>query len=176
MASYNNYGYPYGNYYQPQMNQQPNYNMGNMMPNQNQQVQQPQQMSQQVQPQQPVSYLPLTFTSGVIGVKSFIVPPNQTVFLRDSDKGSDLLFEKSADPYGKYTIKAYHMVEVNLDDINKPIQETKKDITPDIATKQDLTDLKSLFESKIGELSSLIQKSYKTPKNNGYIKDGDKNE
>lgn len=182
--AYNNYGgygysnvYPYGNYYQPNMpQQQPNYNNvgNNMMQNQNQQVQQP-QMNQQPQMQQ-TSYLPLTFTSGVVGVKSFIVPPNQTIFLRDSDEGSDLLFQKSADPYGKYTIKAYHMVEVNLEDIGKPIQEMKKEITPDIATKQDLIDLKSLFESKIGELSSLIQKSYKTPKNNGYIKDGDKNE
>lgn len=168
MVNYNQnygYGYPYGVNYQIPY-QQPNYNnMGNVVQNQNQQ-----------QPQPQTSYLPLTFTSGVVGVKSFIVQPNQTVFLRDSDEGSDLLFQKSADMYGKYTIKAYHMVEVNLDDIGKPINENEKKFTPEVATKEDLINFKLLFENKINELSSLIQKTYRTPKNSGYVKDGDKNE
>lgn len=179
MASYTNYGgfngygYPYGMPYQQNMQQpqQPTYNnMGNnMMGNQNQQ--QP-----QMQPQQQTSYLPLTFTSGVVGVKSFIVAPNQTVFLRDSDEGSDLLFQKSADMYGKYTIKAYHMVEVNLDDVGKPINDVNKNNIEKVATKEDLTNFKLLIDNKINELASIIQKTFKSPKNNGYVKDNDKNE
>ena len=170
MVNYNQnygYGYPYGVNYQIPY-QQPNYNnMGNVMNNQNQQPQ-----MQQTQ----TSYLPLTYVSGLIGAKSFIVAPNQTVYLRDSDEGSNMLFEKSADPYGKYTIKAYRMVEVNLDDVGKPINENEKKFIPEVATKEDLTNFKLLFESKINELSSLIQKTYRTPKNTSFVKDSDKNE
>ena len=179
MASFNNYGnyggygntYPYGMPYQPIMPQpqQPNYNnMGNQM----NQPQPQQQVAQQPQ----TSYLPLTYVSGLIGAKSFIVAPNQTIFLRDSDDGSDLLFEKSADMYGKYTIKAYHLTEVGLDDIGKPINEVAKTNINEIATKEDLTNFKLLFESKINELSSIIQKAYRTPKNTSFVKDSDKNE
>ncbi|MBR4378001.1 MAG: hypothetical protein IKP50_03895 [Bacilli bacterium] len=93
---------------QSTMLEQQNYNTGNMM------NQQP-QAQQNVQPQAPqTSYLPLTFVNGVIGAKSFIVAPNHTIFLRDSDEGSNLLFEKSADMYGKYTIKAFRMTEIML--------------------------------------------------------------
>lgn len=181
MAIYNYgypYGNPYGNPYQPQQPSymQPNYNnMGNGMPNQTQP--QPQQQSQ---PQ--TSYLPLTYVSGLIGAKSFIVAPNQTIYLRDSDEGSDLLFQKSADMYGKYTIKAYRLTEVNIDDIGKPIEQvpkveslTKNDLG-NFATKNDLNEFKSLFESKMNDLSALIQKGSQMYKNNRNIKDGDKNE
>ena len=171
-ANYGNYGYPYGAYYQQPIMPQPQpYNMGNGMNNQNPQPQ------QQVAPQpQQTSYLPLTYVSGIVGAKSFIVAPNQTIFLRDSDEGSDVLFEKSADMYGKYTIKAYHLTEVGLDDIGKPINDIAKSNINEIATKEDLANFKLLVESKMNELSSLIQKSYKSPKYNGQVKDSDKNE
>ena len=172
MAAYNNYmgyGYPYGIPYQQPI--QPNYNMnnnGNIQP----------QISQNQQPPiNQTSYLPLTYVSGLIGAKAFIVQPNQTVFLRDSDEGSDLLFQKSADMYGKYTLKAYKMVEVNLDDSGKPINENNKNNNMEkIATKEDLTNFKLLIDNKINELSSLIQKTYKMPRNSNYVKDSDRNE
>jgi len=107
MPSYNNYGnYPYGNPYQP-FNANNNYNN-----------QQPQPM--QPQPaQQTIPFMPLTFTSGLVGAKAYIVAPNQTVFLKDSDVNSNLLFEKSADNYGRYTLKAYELTEINIDEIGK---------------------------------------------------------
>ena len=172
-ANYGNYGYPYGAYYQQPIMPQPQpYNMGNGMNNQNPQPQ------QQVAPQpQQTSYLPLTYVSGIVGAKSFIVAPNHTIFLRDSDEGSNLLFEKSADMYGKYTIKAYTLNEVQLDDVGKPINnEVEKRNLPEVATKEDLTNFKLLIENKMNELSSLIQKSYKNPKYIGQVKDSDKNE
>ena len=175
MPNYNYGNYPYGMPYQPFMPQN-NYNGNNNNngnPNLYQQPQQPQ--AQMPQPQ--TTYLPLTYVSGLIGAKSFIVAPNQTFYLRDSDEGSNLLFEKSADMYGKYTIKAYTLNEVQLDDVGKPINnEVEKRNLPEVATKEDLTNFKLLIENKMNELSSLIQKSYKSPKNNGYVKDSDKNE
>lgn len=175
MPNYNYGNYPFGNPYQA-------YGMGNQNYQQNygQQVQTQPMMQPTPQPQ--TSYLPLTFTSGAVGAKAFIVGPNQTVFLKDSDEGSDLLFEKSADQYGKYTLKAYHLSEVKLDDIGKPIQKaqmtesiTKEDLQF-FATKNDLNDLKTIFENKMNDLSALIQKSSKSNKNNLNLKDSDKNE
>lgn len=170
------YNYPYGMPYQaymPQQNQQPNNNFNNM----NNMYQQPQQM--QPQPTQQTSYLPLTFTSGVVGVKSFIVAPNQTVYLRDSDEGSNLLFEKSADMYGKYTIKAYRLTEVDLDNIDKPVKETpkedlitKKDLDG-FATKKELKDLQDTFDKAVNNLSYLVLKGAKTPVNDKIRDDGD---
>lgn len=179
MPNFNYGNYPYGNIYQP-------YGMGNGGYQQNnfgqqpQMQQQPPQMQQQAQPQ--TAYLPLTFVSGNIGAKAFIVAPNQTVFLKDSDEGSDLLFEKSADSYGKYTLKAYHLIPVKVDDVGKPIEETpKQDIITKqdlqfFATKNDLNELFNAFETKMNDLLSSVQKGLKTAKSNTTIKENDKNE
>lgn len=160
MPNYNNfnnypYGMPYSNPYGVNSGYQSNYN---------QQMQQPQM-------QQQTSYLPLSFTNGVIGAKAFIVAPNQTVYLRDSDEGSNLLFEKSADMYGKYTIKAYRLSEVNIDDVGKPLPETPK---KEYITKEDLNNFRLVFESKMNVLSSLIQNSVKPQSNE--VASGEKDE
>ncbi len=146
MPNYNNYNYPYGMPYTYGVN-----NSGYQNNNYGQQMQQPQM-------QQQTSYLPLSFTNGVIGAKAFIVAPNQTVYLRDSDEGSNLLFEKSADMYGKYTIKAYRLTEVNINDVGKPIPETPK---TEYVTKEDLKNFRLVFENKMNVLSSLIEKNIK---------------
>lgn len=157
MPNYNYNNYPYGMPYQPFMPQaQQNQNQNfNMQQNQNNQ-------QQMIQPQQQTSYLPLTFVNGIIGAKSFIVTPGQTIYLRDSDDGSNLLFEKSADPYGKYSLKAYRMQEINIDDIGKAPKQDEK--LSQYATKQELDSLKEIFEGKLNDLSSMIQKPYKNNK------------
>lgn len=121
MPSYNNY--PYGMPYQPFNNQQ--------------QVNQPQQ--------QQIPFMPLTFTSGLVGAKAYIVAPNQTVFLKDSDTNSNLLFEKSADSYGRYTLKAYELKEVDIDNIGK-----EKPVMPEknYATLEQFEE----FKNQINEL------------------------
>lgn len=172
MAVFNNY--PYGNPYQPY-----GYNpYGNLYQNNNQNFQQnnqqPQQQMNQNIIQQQTSYLPLTFTSGLVGAKSFIVPPNQTVYLKDSDEGSNLLFEKSADSNGRYTLKAYCLNEIKIDEIGKAVEENKS--IQDFATKQDLKDLQMIFENKMNNLSTLIQKGSKIPKTSDIRKDSEKNE
>lgn len=136
MANYNNY--PYGNTYQPYGFQQTNYN-------------------QQMQPQQQqIPYIPLTYISGIVGAKAYIVAPNQTVFLKDSDEGSNLLFEKSADNFGRYTLKAYELKQISMDDIGKP-KESKPNME-EYATKNDLKALQTLFESRMNDLSSMNKK------------------
>lgn len=103
--NYNNYNpynqYPYSNY----------------MNNNNMQYQQPQQ--QIVQPQ--TTYLPLTFVNGIEGAKAFIVGANQVVYLKDSD--SNTLFEKRADSQGKYTLVAYSMKPIELNNVGKDQKE-----------------------------------------------------
>ena len=85
MMNYNNpyNGYQYNNYM-----------------NQYQQPMQPQM-------QQQTNYLPLTFINGIEGAKAFIVAPNQTVYLKDSD--SNILYEKKADAQVRYTLTAFEL-------------------------------------------------------------------
>ena len=128
-----NYNYPYGNPYQP-------YGSQNQQNNFNQQV------------QQPIPFIPLTYTSGLVGAKAYIVAPGQTVFLKDSDDGSNLLFEKSADNFGRYTLKAYELKEIDYNNIGK--SKENKENTEQYATKSDLAALQELFEKKMSELST----------------------
>jgi len=177
--------YPYGMPYQPFMpqpnqNQAQQYNNMNNVNNMNNMGNMNNMMYQQPQPQ--TSYLPLTFTSGVVGAKSFIVAPNQTVYLRDSDENSNLLFEKSADANGKYTLKAYRLTQVELDNSGNPMDEIKKQdvITKtdleEFATKKELINLQKAFEKEVNNLSYLILKSPKMPINEGVVKDRDKDD
>ena len=120
--NYNNFGqYPY-NYMQPQQN-----------------AYQPQQQTTQ--------YIPLTFVSGIEGAKAFIVAPNQTVYLRDSD--SETLFVKTADMQGRYTLKVYNLI---------PIEEAQKNLKTNYVTLESLNALKQDFEEKMNQLSLEIEK------------------
>ena len=135
----NNYGANYGynnnngNYNQPNFNQQPNYNapQSNFVNNQ----------FQAVAPQ--TNYLPLTFVNGVEGAKAFIVQPNQTIYLKDSD--SNLLFEKRADSQGKYTLNAFEMKDVQINELGKKI-EPSSILTDNLAEKKELANYLTLEE------------------------------
>ena len=95
-------------------------------------------MQQPAYPQ--TQYIPLTFVSGIEGAKAFIVAPNQTVYLRDSD--SDTLFIKSADVQGRYSLKVYTLV---------PTEAPSKH-TPEYVTIDTLNNLKKELEEKINKL------------------------
>ena len=116
-----------------------NYNNPYFNPYQNYQYSQPQ-----------TNYLPLTFISGIEGAKAFIVAPNQTVYLKDSD--SNILYEKKADSQGRYSLTAYEM---------KPITESNKQQV-DYATINDLEALKE----RLNILSSEVQKLTREAENN----------
>lgn len=128
--NYNQYGqYPY-NYTQYQY-QQP----------------QPQMQIQQMQQPQQTQYIPLTFVSGIEGAKAFIVAPNQTVYLRDSD--TETLFIKTADTQGRYTLKTYNLT---------PTDGTTKLNNVEFATMEALNAVKRDFEQRINKMSLELEK------------------
>lgn len=144
----NNYNYPYyGNNY--------GYSVQPGFYTQQQQVQ-PQQYYQQ--PQQ--RYSPITFVNGLVGVKSHIVNPNEKIYLLDSD--NPVLYVKSADNEGRYSIEAFELNKIELDKVGveKKLTQNKEQIT-----KDDFKALEQRFTDMIGKLSSDIKSVAKTLKN-----------
>lgn len=124
------------------------------------QPQQPQQQQyHQPQPQQ-TNYLPLTFVNGIEGAKAFIVGANQVVYLKDSD--SNILFEKKADYQGKYTLNAFELKNIDINNIGKPVV-----VEPnlEVVTKNDLNALETVFVERMNNLSSQLEKLVKTQNN-----------
>lgn len=106
--------------------------------------------TQPTQQQTPMTnYLQLTFINGIEGAKAFIVAPNQTIYLKDSD--SNILYEKKADAQGRYTLTAFELKPV---EINTPTAPVKSEY----ATTSDLNALKSIFIEQMNTLSSKIEK------------------
>lgn len=166
--------YPYTNYTQTNQNHnvmQPNYN-SNATPTY------PTQNSQPIQ----TSYLPLTFVNGVEGAKAFIVGANQIIYLKDSD--SNILFEKKADQQGKYTLTAFELKPIDINNIGKdtvknPISTDRfimKEDIKDFVTKNDLNALETIFESKLDKISSRIEKLARNGINKPISKGSDNNE
>lgn len=162
--NYNNYNNPYnqypytayGNngYQQPQQYQQQNM-VYQPQPNYNQQ--------QVVQTQQ---YLPLTFTNGVVGAKSFIVNPSQTIYMLDSDTDK-YLFIKSADKDGRYKIIARPLGEpIDIDSIGKdtnahPISTDRfimKEDLKNFPTFEDFSKLEVKFDNALDRLTRQIDR------------------
>ena len=114
--------------------------------NYNQFGQQPYNYNNYSQPQQ-TQYIPLTYVSGIEGAKAFIVAPNQTVYLRDSD--SDMIFIKTADIQGRYTLKIYNLV---------PLETNKATNNVEYASVEALNALKREFEATMNKLSLEIEK------------------
>lgn len=140
------------NFYQnPYMNY-PYSAYGNQVPNMYQQMPMQQQPQQQVvQP----NYLPLTLVDNVEEVKSYIVQPNQVVYLKI--RNSNSIYEKSANNQGEYSINEYGKI-----DNSKPKEEKKVEY----ATKDMLTALQDDFEEKLDNLSIELKKALKKDYNN----------
>lgn len=114
--------------------------------------------TQPTQQQTPMTnYLQLTFINGIEGAKAFIVAPNQTIYLKDSD--SNILYEKKADAQGRYTLTAFELKPVEINTPTAPTQPTA------YATTSDLNALKSFFTEQVSILSSEIKKAVKTQNN-----------
>lgn len=113
--------------------------------------------TQPTQQQTPMTnYLQLTFINGIEGAKAFIVAPNQTIYLKDSD--SNILYEKKADAQGRYTLTAFELKPVEINTPTAPIKT-------EYATTSDLNALKSFFTEQVNILSSEIKKAVKTQNN-----------
>lgn len=106
------------------------------------------QTQQQTQQQ---TYIPLTFVNGEVGAKAFIMQPNSTIYMQDSD--SDKLFIKKSDAQGKSIMRKFKLVEL---DENDQIIENKvqKDMSSNFISKEQLEALKQEFEGKLRELNA----------------------
>ena len=118
----NNFTTPFTPYTQNQGYQQPSYYNNNMgMGVGNNAFMQPQQpmnmnsnnnaMNNQNTNQQ--IYLPLTFVSDFNEAKRFIVNPNQTIYMRDSN-AKDIMYIKSMDSQGTINFQTKKLVDVDL--------------------------------------------------------------
>lgn len=108
--------------------------------------------TQPTQQQTPMTnYLQLTFINGIEGAKAFIVAPNQTIYLKDSD--SNILYEKKADAQGRYTLTAFELKQIEMNTPTPaPTQQTA------YATTNDLNALKSTFMEQMNIITSKLEK------------------
>lgn len=135
MAMYNNYPATYQSPYYPQYS---------LMQQPTQIMQQPQMMSQ---PQQQVSS-GIIWVQGEAGAKSYLVAPNTTVQLWDSE--SQTIYLKSADASGMPSIKT---LEYNIKNENQPIQA--KLVEDEYISREEFDALKTQIMSIKREMESL---------------------
>lgn len=84
---------------------------------------QQQQMQQAPQAQQNVSNVQLAYINGIEGAKAYVVVPKQSVCLLDDE--NSMMYFKEADEQGKATLKAFKMSEIDINEINKPINASE---------------------------------------------------
>ncbi len=82
------------------------------------------------------------FVNGIEGAKSFILQPNQTVLLMDSEQ--PVCYMKQANGLGQSTLRYFKLTEVNEADIrgNNNIQAVKQDFV----SKSEFDELCKKFE------------------------------
>jgi len=144
---YNSY-FPVG--YQPMQYYQPTYT-------------QPQQMQQPTQQTQPVNQ---PMTSGIIwvqgeaGAKSYLVAPNTTVQLWDSEKQT--IYIKSADASGMPSIKT---LDYTIRDVpQNGVSFAQNPASEAFATKDELESISRQIAALRGDLDGLMARSAKKPK------------
>lgn len=113
MPNYN-YGYPYGNIYQPFNNQ-------------------PQQNYQQPQMNQ------FAFVNGIEGAKSFQMLPNQTIMLMDSE--NPIVYMKQSNGVGQSTLKYYKMTEISEQELKGQNSPNNAQNLQDYALKTDIENI-----------------------------------
>lgn len=148
------------------MNYQPMQNYGNYQPmpqpyadrltqlqNQYQQAVNVPQM--QTVPQQQVNQ-GLLWVSGEVGAKSYLVAPNSTVLLMDSD--SSRFYLKSADNAGMPNLRIFEYTEVTNMPQNAPqaLNTDLKELGNKFVTREEYDGLKRQYESIMERLDSMV--------------------
>ena len=103
---------------------------------------QPYYQPQYYQTAQPQSQSGIIWVSGIAGAKAYMVPPNATVQLWDSE--SQTIFLKSADASGMPSMK---ILDYTIRDSSG--QPQKAEPAPDYATKDDLKALEARIEKRL---------------------------
>lgn len=80
------------------------------------------------------------FVNGIEGAKSYIMQPNQTIMLLDSDE--PIIYKKISNSYGQATLECFKMVPISEEELKKvPNQE--------FVTKTDFDNFAKHIESLI---------------------------
>lgn len=113
-----------------------------------QQYQQPIPTPQQQMQQQPQNVGGLIWVSGEAGAKAFLVAPNTTVQLWDSE--NPVIYLKSADASGMPSIK---VIDYTIRNAQNDVKKTPLDNEPkEYATKDDMAALKAELMCKIDDI------------------------
>lgn len=154
MPMYNNYPVTYQSpYYQPLQ-------LVNQPMNQQSQLMSQQQNSIIPQPQQPVQSNNIIWVTGEAGAKSYLVAPNTTVQLWDSE--SQTIYLKSADASGMPSMKT---LEYTIKNDNPPLQATL--VEEEYISREEFEDLKGEIKSLTKEIDRLKSNSKREDKSNG---------
>ena len=142
---------------------QPNYMQNNQF-NQQQQLQSMQyQQPIQTMPQQqivnnaaPQSNNGLIWVQGEAGAKSYLVAPNSTVLLMDSD--SSRFYLKSADNAGMPNLRIFEYTEVTNVPQNAPqaLNTDLKELDGKYVTREEYEGLKRQYEAIMERLDSMV--------------------
>lgn len=95
----------------------------------------------------------LLWVSGEVGAKSYLVAPNSTVLLMDSD--SSRFYLKSADNAGMPSLRIFEYSEVSQ---NAPqaLNSHEKDLDSKYVTRDEYEGLKRQYESIMERLNSMV--------------------
>ena len=109
----------------------------------------------QTLPQQQVNQ-GLLWVSGEIGAKSYLVAPNSTVLLMDSD--SSRFYLKSADNAGMPNLRIFEYTEVTNIPQNTPqtLNTDLKELDGKYITREEYEGLKRQYESIMERLNSMV--------------------
>lgn len=120
------------------------------------QIYYPPQQVQQPQPQQPQQNNGIVWVQGEAGAKSYLVAPNTTVQLWDSE--SQVIYLKSADASGMPSIK---VLDYTIRD-SAPKHPTPVGTQVDYATKEDVGALQGELNKLRDEMTTLMNKEVST--------------
>ena len=81
------------------------------------------------------------FVNGIEGAKSFVVQPNQTVLLMDSD--APMCYMKQSNGIGQSSIRYFKLVEMKESEVKKTPENPELE-----AIKDRLTNLENLLKEK----------------------------
>ena len=110
----------------------------------------------QMQPSQPQVNQGLLWVSGEIGAKSYLVAPNSTVLLMDSD--AQRFYLKSADNAGMPSLRIFEYTEITNIPQNalQPLNTDLKELDGKYVTREEYEGLKRQYESIMERLNSMV--------------------
>ena len=118
-------------------------------------------MQAQYQPQVPQTNQGILWVQGEAGAKSYLVAPNTSVLLMDSEESR--FFIKTTDNAGRPTLRTFEYREVTAGDTPAPQKQPEMSMDDKYVTRQEYNDLRGKYE----ELYGLLETATKpTPDNN----------